>query len=228
MKRFSKFSRKIPKLSQVFGLLREQEEDKDTNDIFGDESADDESEKDDETSNDESQKSDEPAPAEDKESSNKDSNEKEKNDTQIKISAEERAEVEDSISDEVDAFLQDAEHKSRSAAAIEAEKEQKRNESLKRVYKHLMVETAASDIDLRTFAEEVARLIKNYQTLLDIKTIILNRAVTYIKNYYGDDTAKTLKGILEKEYDISVPKGPLEKDEPEIPIAVGARDAGGQ
>jgi hypothetical protein len=226
MKKNSSFNRKIPKLAQVFGLLREQEEKEDTDagDIFGDEPAGEDKEKKEEEPAGEDEEKTDDADGEKEDKAKKDS----EGDTKIKISAEERAEVEDSIGDEVDGFLQDAEHKSRASAAIESEKEKRRNESLKRVYSHLIREAAASDIDLQVFASEVARLIKNYSTLLDIEVIILNRAVTYIKNYYGEDTAKTLKDILGKEYRISVPKGPLEKDEPEIPIAVGARASGGE
>lgn len=90
-----------------------------------------------------------------------------------------------------------------------------------------MTEVAASDIDLKHFAGNIARLVKNYDTLIDMESIILNKAYAYIKNNYGDDTVKALKDTLEQDFDIEVERPEIERDEQEVPIAVGASGEGG-
>ena len=118
----------------------------------------------------------------------------------------------------------DFETDARKAAAIEAEN--MKTESLRRVYRKLLHEVAADDIDLKHFAGNIARLVKNYSTLLDIENIILNKSYAYIQNNYGEDTVKALKDVLEQDYGIEIERNEIEKDEPEIPIAVGASGQG--
>ena len=151
--------------------------------------------------------------------------EEDKEDDKLKISAEEKARLEDSIDDELEGLMVDYETDARKAAQIQTEK--MKTESLRKVYRHIMTEVAASDIDLKHFAGNIARLVKNYDTLIDMESIILNKAYAYIQNNYGEDTVKALKDTLEQDFDIAVEKPEIEKDEPEIPIAVGAGGAGG-
>jgi hypothetical protein len=58
-------------------------------------------------------------------------------------------------------------------------------------------------INLQDFARNVARLTNNVQSLIDLKTVILNRAEKYIQNNYDEITAKELMSILERSYDLS-------------------------
>lgn len=153
----------------------------------------------------------------------------EKEDDKLKISAEDKARLGDSIDDELEGLMVDYETDARKAAQIEKEKTDKevKTESLRRVYRGLLYEVAADDIDLKHFANNLARLVKNYDTLMDIESIILNKAYAYIQNNYGEDTVKALKDTLEQDFDIDVERDEIEKDEPEIPIAVGAGGEGG-
>lgn len=58
-------------------------------------------------------------------------------------------------------------------------------------------------INVRKFAEGLARLVNNYQTLVDPKTIILNRAMYYIAKNYSPRLAKELMSILERDFNLT-------------------------
>ena len=66
-------------------------------------------------------------------------------------------------------------------------------------------------INIRKFAEGVARLVNNYQTLIDPKTIILNRAMYYVAKNYSPRLAKELMSILERDFDLT-PKTQAQRD----------------
>jgi hypothetical protein len=54
-------------------------------------------------------------------------------------------------------------------------------------------------INIRHFAEGVARLVNNYQTLLDPKTVILTRAMYYISKNYSPKLAKEKAGVNDEQ-----------------------------
>ena len=226
MRKNYNFSKSVPSLSRVFGLLREQEEDKDKGDDSADDLFDAEDDKEDDASKGKGDDSDDDATESDdaedeKGDEEKDDKKEDEGKPKLSISAEDKARLEDSIDDELEGVMQDYEQEARKSAALKAEK--MKTESLRRVYHGILYEVAADDIDLQQFANDLARLVKNYDSLLDIKSIILNKAYGYIQNNYGDDTVKALKDVLEQELGIEVERGAADKDqEPEIPIAVGA------
>jgi len=151
---------------------------------------------------------------------------KDKEDDKLKISAEDKARLGDSIDDELEGLMVDYETEARKSAQVTSEK-MKSESAFRSYYRKLLKEVAADDIDLKHFANDLARLVKNYDTLMDMESIILNKAYSYIQNNYGEDTVKALKDTLEQDFDIDVERGPEEKDEPEVPIAVGASGEGG-
>jgi hypothetical protein len=57
-------------------------------------------------------------------------------------------------------------------------------------------------INLQDFARNVARLVNNVNSLIDIKSIILNRAEKYIRNNYDDMTAKEMVDMLDRNYNL--------------------------
>lgn len=77
------------------------------------------------------------------------------------------------------------------------------------------------EINLETFASEVARLIQNAEYLLDIKGTILQMAENYVKNAYDEASAEGLVEILDREYSISAES--KQDDEANTNFAVGAR-----
>lgn len=148
--------------------------------------------------------------------------EKDKEEPKVYVSKEDEARLADVVDQEIVAVLIDFETNARKAAVIDNRMMQ--GESRFRSIKRFLLEDAADDIDLKSFAADVARLVKNYDTLLDMKSIILNRAFSYILSKYGKETEKALKDVLEQDHRL-VSNEPIagEDDEPEVPVAVGAR-----
>lgn len=58
-------------------------------------------------------------------------------------------------------------------------------------------------ININEFARSVARLVSNYDSLLDPKSTIINRARLYIRNNYDERMAEELMQILEVAYQLT-------------------------
>jgi hypothetical protein len=84
-------------------------------------------------------------------------------------------------------------------------------------------------INIPSFANMVARLIENRDTLLDPKTVIAARAVLFVRTHYNDTVANELLSILESQYKLSVrPRKEVDSNAPSAPLAAGAAaDIGG-
>ena len=83
-------------------------------------------------------------------------------------------------------------------------------------------------INIRKFAEGIARLANNYQSLIDPKRVILNRAQAYISKNYSTRLAKELMSILERDFDLTPKTNNQKQDEyPAAPRAGAAGPAGG-
>jgi len=90
-------------------------------------------------------------------------------------------------------------------------------------------ETNTPPLDVGTFAMEIMRVVKNFDTLLDIPTVIINKSKSYIEQKYDKKTAESFIELLNNEYDITLGKEGIEpKSDYEIMphIGVGARAAG--
>ena len=145
--------------------------------------------------------------------------EEEQEEEEVDVTPEEEYALSDSIDKELNDLLIDFEAEARKSAVVNQPEELEET-----VYRKLF-EAAAEDIDLNSFAGNVARLVKNYQNLIDWESVILNKAESFINNHYGEDTARVLLDILEDDYDIA--KQGKEEELPPAPIAVGARGEGG-
>lgn len=75
--------------------------------------------------------------------------------------------------------------------------------------------------NVRNFSQSIARLVLNYEGLLDPRTTILNRARAYVEKNYDAGFAKQMMEILESQFQLS-PKGPSENGGISSPIAAGA------
>jgi hypothetical protein len=84
-------------------------------------------------------------------------------------------------------------------------------------------------INIRKFAEGVARLVNNYQTLIDPRTLILNRAMYYIAKNYSPRLAKEMMSILERDFDLTPKtKAEVQAEYPPSPRQANAGpDSGG-
>lgn len=134
------------------------------------------------------------------------------------VSPQEQYELSDSIDAELEALLVDFESEARKSAVVN-----KPSDLGEAIYRRLF-ENVAGDIDLRSFAANVARLVKNYQNLIDWESVILNKAESFVNNHYGEDTVRALFDILDAEYGIA--QKTKEEEPLEAPIAVGARGEG--
>jgi hypothetical protein len=122
----------------------------------------------------------------------------------------------DSIDSELEALFIDFETASRKNVAEEVVE----SLSLKML---LEDEGNTEDIDLDHFSAEVARLVKNYENLLDMERIIVSKASSFITDKYGEVTVRDFLDKLESQHDIEITDA---KEPPEThlgtPVAVGA------
>lgn len=83
-------------------------------------------------------------------------------------------------------------------------------------------------INIRKFAQGIARLANNFQSLIDPKRVILNRAQAYIVKNYSVRLAKELMSILERDFDLTPKTNDQRKMEsPPAPPAGAAGSGGG-
>ena len=82
-------------------------------------------------------------------------------------------------------------------------------------------------IDVGTFASDVARLINNYDSLIDMEAVIYTKAMDFLEKKYGKDYAEQLRDTLARDYniDIDVKQDPEKAERPIY--AIGASSAGG-
>lgn len=69
------------------------------------------------------------------------------------------------------------------------------------------------DIDVETFADEVVRLIENYDSLLEMRNTILRRAVNYLLKSYEPDVGDSFKEVLEDSHGIEIGKSKFEMED---------------
>lgn len=83
-------------------------------------------------------------------------------------------------------------------------------------------------INLQEFAKNVARLVNNFETLLNPKDIILNRVENYVLTNYDQRTAEEFMSVLDTNYGLRTPE---KRDENEndipTPYAAGALSSEG-
>lgn len=81
------------------------------------------------------------------------------------------------------------------------------------------------DIDIAIFSSDVARLIMNYDSLIDMEALIINKAESYLIDKYDVDTAEYFLELMDIEHDMrtSDPEG-LDRENEDVtpPVAVGA------
>lgn len=82
-------------------------------------------------------------------------------------------------------------------------------------------EDEKSKLDLVRFSNKLSRLVQNYNSLLDIETVILFRAIRFVEENHGKGVADELKSRLSEIHGIHVSKD-LQPHKHEPPAAVGA------
>lgn len=87
-----------------------------------------------------------------------------------------------------------------------------------------VTQKTVKDLDIRSFAYDVARLIDNAASLLEFRSTIARRAINFLNKNYDDETLRRFRIILEDDFDI-VP-GETQKDREETIKTPGAGAAG--
>ena len=76
-------------------------------------------------------------------------------------------------------------------------------------------------INLNEFARSIARLVNNYDALLNPRTIILNRVEAYLRSNYNETTAKYFMQIMERNYGLHVTSIEYPEDKNTFPTVYG-------
>lgn len=88
--------------------------------------------------------------------------------------------------------------------------------------------SSADTIDVDYFANEIARLVLNYDNLIDMEALIVNLAKKFLLDKYEPSVEKIFTDKLEHDHGIKVEMPEQSSDEVlQQPIAIGARDSGG-
>jgi hypothetical protein len=86
------------------------------------------------------------------------------------------------------------------------------NESTKFSLKLLFEKSELPKIDISQFASDVARLISNYEYLLDMEAIIFNKAENFLLDKYGSGVATEFVDEMKDHHDIDFSRTPTEKE----------------
>ena len=135
---------------------------------------------------------------------------------EVEVSPEDETSLRKPLEAQVDAVLADFE--------MAALKSAKVNESLNL---RMLLNEEVVDFDVETFATNVARLIDNYETLLDIEQAIYYRAIEILKKNYGDEFVDAFKQIMHDRYRLDFGDVRADPIKDQAPLALGAGGEGG-
>jgi len=93
---------------------------------------------------------------------------------------------------------------------------------------YLLFEAGEEEVqfDVATFADDVARLISNYDTLIDMEQAIFTKAKDFLEQKYGAESAEELEDILSRKYQLEFENSDPEASEREV-FAANAGTASG-
>ena len=84
-------------------------------------------------------------------------------------------------------------------------------------------ESGMPALDIPTYTNNVARLIQNYQSLMDMEKMIFTKSREFLASKYGEELAVEFEETLEKDHGITFDPEGIEQDAPVY--AVGAMNA---
>lgn len=127
-------------------------------------------------------------------------------------------EVGDSLDSQVDRYLSSYEN---SAKTVKKESSYRRGRRLiekKDEDTGDDVPTAPSklttqDLDVEAFADDVARLIDNYDNLLEVKKTLIKRAINFISKTYDGDVVSAFKRAMQNNHSSSADKSGFEHED---------------
>ena len=208
-------------------LLKEQEEEEEGGDIFGGEEEGGEEEGGEEA---EEEGGEEEAGEEEGGDEGADA-EEEAEPVELNLEPGEEAEFTKTIDDELSAILLDFESDAIKSAQIQGnpldpasiEIEGDVQETwYRQPLSKVLYEAESPPLDVDKFTSDVARLVMNYDSLIDMETFIINKAKLFILSKYDEETAEKFEQILDQTHGIAVGEVAEEEVEPEAPVAVGS------
>jgi len=139
----------------------------------------------------------------------------------VETSVEDEIRLKDKLDTELSSVFTGFETRARKKASLAVES---KRFSIMSILREESEPEADEDFDLDQFADDTARLIQNYDSLLDMEAIIYNKAKQFLTDKYGSEAASSLREILVDRYGID-----FMEDEPglEEPIAVVGAGGGG-
>ena len=149
----------------------------------------------------------------------------EEEEEELDVDPEEEVKLSKSIDQDLEALLIDFEAQARKSKGIEQAEEE--GVVIENFHLGMILEQDEvkyeEEIDLDRFTAEVARLIKNYTSLLDMEKRLLNKAREFVLTRYGEEAEQFMLTQLETKHDIEIvsPQEPVDTGL-EVPIAVGA------
>ncbi len=205
-------------------LLKEEEDD----DIFGDDD-DGDDEADDEGGDDESEddEGDEDEEGEDDDSDEEGGDDDSDGDDDDKEETP-SGPADDTIDGEVNNLLADFEAEAVTSAE-QAEELQGESVRFSNMHKHpvskLLFE-GDQPFDVSHFANNIARVIDNYQTLMDVEKMIFDKAKDFLEAKYGEQVAKEFEDTMEQDHQMTfvtgAPNDSSAENSDTLPVAVGA------
>lgn len=130
---------------------------------------------------------------------------------EIELEPEDMFAVGKEIDNSLEAVLQDYETRALKSAALDNQVTERKKMSLLIILES--PDSSAPKIDIHQFASDVARLIKNYQYLLDIEAVIFNKAEDYLLDKYGELIATDFVDVMQSEHGLDFGKGKIEKEQ---------------
>ena len=141
--------------------------------------------------------------------------EEEEEEEEVDVTPSETEELGKSVDDALESILVDYEAKARKSAAIQSESRY----SLRRY----LLKEVDGDLDVDRFTTDVARLVMNYDNLLDMEALIVNKAIQFLTTHYNEELAEEFLELLDVKHGVVIGV----EEEIEQPIAVGASGGGG-
>jgi hypothetical protein len=135
----------------------------------------------------------------------------------------------DSLDDQVDSYIMKFEKRAT---------EDKLEEAFRNRHLGFMLEADAQpapatekapkpNLNITKFSKQVARLVMNADSLLDPRTVIINRAANFLSENYDEGQAREMLEFLETHFNITPSNEVTTNAAPPAPPAVGAFGGGG-
>ena len=82
------------------------------------------------------------------------------------------------------------------------------------------------NIDVAVFSSDVARLVMNYDSLIDMEAHIINKAKNYLIDKYDEETAEYFVELMDAEHDMRAEDAPALDTQNELPTSPPALGSG--